>query len=229
MNFATRNFVRGLFKFNRPIQAQIKDIDHVVCIDIECTCDSPVQINPQELIEIACMKVDLASKQPEDQNLNQMFHRYVRPIVNPELTLFCQELTGILQETVDEAEHTHRVLKDMLNWLQKQDLIDDYYRMKRNFAMASCGNFDLQTLNPMLTEIFNNEELPIYFKEWINVKKTFVYYKREWPSNLLNMLELLDEKPVGRLHSARDDCRNLAKVVERLHLDGCKFTVTSRL
>lgn len=234
-----RTFTRSLIRRNRGLTNRHQPVDYAVCIDIECTCDEPTQIYPMEVIELACLKLDLkkiqARKHDDGIELNSTihpcFHSYVRPVVNPELTLFCQELTGIMQETVNKAETIDKVVNDLLLWLKEQNLIDDNYSNTENFAFASCGNFDLNLLSPIISDCqFNNHhELPIYFREWINVKKTFVNHKGEWPKGLYHMLELLDENPIGRIHSAMDDCKNLAKVVECLQQEGCKFYVTNRI
>ena len=234
-----RTFTRNLLRNSRI--RKTKPVDITVCIDIECTCDSPVQIYPMEVIEIACLKLDLTKLSTVNGSRNKSilntsldksptFHSYVKPVINPQLTLFCQELTGVFQTTVDKSEPICSVIDKLLDWLRKQDLIDDNNDMKKQFAFASCGNFDLNVLSPIIKECkFKNDlELPIYFKEWINVKKTFVNHKREWPKGLYHMLEVLNEEPSGRLHSARDDCKNLARIIECLHADGCKFHVTSR-
>ena len=221
-------------------------IDIALCIDIECTCDTPVQIQPMEVIEIACLQYNLSdsclnapkrttsavNKATTSQfDKYPIFHTYVRPQVNPELTLFCQELTGVLQSTVDRADTMDLVVERFLDWMKQNDLIDSSYEKKKNFAFASCGNFDLSLLAPIFKhyKFNNNHELPIYFKEWINVKKTFVNHKREWPKGLYHMLEMLGEEPSGRLHSAKDDCENLARIVECLHNEGCKFHVTNKV
>lgn len=232
-----RNFIRNLVRPVRIFRDRPK-IDHAVCIDIECTCDSPVQIYPMEVIELACVKLDISSH-PDTKaaqkrspfNESQIFHSYVRPVINPELTLFCQDLTGIMQSTVESAEPLDKVLPELIAWMREQGLIDDNYGKKKNFAFASCGNFDLQMLSPIIKDcLFNgNLEIPIYFTEWINVKKTFLNHKREWPKNLYHMMDLLNEAPEGRLHSARDDSKNLARVVERLHLEGSMFQVTNKV
>lgn len=234
-----RNFARNLLRKNRGLTSKHEPVDYAVCIDIECTCDEPTQIYPMEVIEVACLKLDINNIQAKEHGhgatpkptIHPCFHSYVRPLINPELTLFCQDLTGIMQETVDKAETIDKVTDNLIHWLKDQDLVSDNFSMKKNFAFASCGNFDLNLLSPLISDCrFNNhQELPIYFKEWINVKKTFVNHKGEWPKSLYHMLELLDEDPIGRIHSARDDCKNLARVIECLHREGCKFFVTNKL
>lgn len=231
-----RTFTRGLLKPNR-INIKARPKDYAVCIDIECTCDSPIQIHPMEVIELACHKINLDKirnplSRSEDEASRQTFHSFVKPVINPELTLFCQELTGISQKCVDESPPIERVMDNLFNWLKDMDLIDENQAPKKDFAFASCGNFDINLLNPILRETCHYgdkvDDVPIYFREWINVKKTFFNHKGEWPRGLYHMMELLDLEPSGRLHSAEDDCKNLARIVECLHQDGCKFTITSR-
>lgn len=199
-----------------------KPIDLAVCVDIECTCDSPVQLEPMEVIEIACIKLDLTKSA---NNIDQCpsFHSYVKPKSQPQLTMFCKELTGITQSTIDKSDNIDTVTSKLINWLQREDLLDSNFQRKGNFAFASCGKLDQNILSPIISEAFNLN-LP-----WINVKKTFVGHKSQWPKSLYHMLELLGEEPSGRLHSAQDDCKNLAKIVDSLHRDGCKFHVTQSM
>lgn len=234
----SRQFVRGLLRANRASTPACKPIDYAICIDIECTCDSPVQLEVMEVIEIACLKFNISnSRVSNDMSITEqvercpLFQRFARPTIQPELTEFCQELTGIMQETVNKAQPFNRIFSELMDWLRMEKLIDNRGERMASFAFASCGNFDLNTLSPLIRNIQtdNNLELPVYFKEWINIKKTFVNHKREWPKSLHHMLELIGEEPSGRLHSARDDCKNLAKVVSWLHRDGCKFHITNRL
>lgn len=211
-----------------------KPVDLAICIDIECTCDNPVQIYPMEVIELACLKLDLTeTHKPSNKQLDHCptFHSFVKPVIHPQLTLFCQDLTGITQSIVNKSDRIEQVIERLFNWLKEQDLIDENNEKIKNFAFASCGNFDLNLLAPIIKDrkFNNNLELPIYFKEWINVKKTFVNHKKEWPKGLYHMLEILGEEPSGRLHSAKDDCKNLARVVECLHAEKCKFYVTSKV
>lgn len=229
-----RTFTRSLLKPNR-INLKSKPIDVAVCIDIECTCDTPVQIHPMEVIELSCLKLDL-SKDPQIIEKTSVehcsdFHSFAKPVINPKLTLFCQELTGVTQSIVDRSPPINSVVEKLLEWMKNVDLIDEKYDKKQEFAFVSCGNFDINLLGPIIKDChFNsNLNLPIYFKEWINVKKTFFNHKREWPKGLYHMMELLDVEPSGRPHSAEDDCRNLARIVKCLHQDGCKFYVTSKV
>lgn len=218
-------------KFYNPFHNRnkhIKPLKQLVSIDLECTCDSPVQIYPMEIIELACIKVDLANLTSHEEP----FHEYVRPVVNPQLTLFCTDLTGILQSVLDESDDISVVVKRLLQWMNKQNLIsDDYQEKKEQFSFVSCGNYDMNCLQPALNKYYESQgkETPDFFKEWINIKKPFVQITHQWPRGLYHMLEILEESATGNLHSAIDDCKNLAKVIQVLDKRGCEFFITSRL
>lgn len=235
-----RNFTRNLLRIKSVSGVSKEPVKVAVCLDIEFTCDSPVQIEPMEPIEIACLKLDLSNPRDrgdcaqEDRFIANcpVFHSFVRPTLNSELTPFCNELTGILQSTVDGADPIDIVYGRLIDWLKVEALIDKEGNRTTEFTFATCGNADLRLIAPLLRDCYrdnNNQDLPIYFKQWMEVKKIFVNHKREWPRHLYRMLELLGKEPSGRLHSARDDCRNLARVVECLHRDGCEFFVTDKL
>ncbi|MEZ4981798.1 MAG: exonuclease domain-containing protein [Saprospiraceae bacterium] len=46
------------------------------------------------------------------------FNAFVRPVVNPMLSSFCQELTGINQVQVNRASRFDRVVEDFLDWIE---------------------------------------------------------------------------------------------------------------
>ncbi len=54
------------------------------------TCDSNRSFGPQEIIEWPVVVVDT-----QLQKEVACFHKYVRPVHQPQLTAFCTELTGI--------------------------------------------------------------------------------------------------------------------------------------
>lgn len=241
-----RTFRRNLLR-SRP--DKLKPVNYAVCIDIECTCDSPVQLHPREIIEIACLKIDLIKERKGDEPLIRApisqgpssgkphplmdypkFHSFVKPVFNPELTVFCQQLTGVMQSTVDKAQLVESMTNSLCTWLREQNLIDENLNPKEEFAFASCGNFDLGILAPIMRQCKFRDglDLPVYFTEWINVKKTFFNHRKEWPKSLYHMLEILGEEPSGRLHSAENDCRNLARIIECLRSDGCVLRITNR-
>ena len=58
-------------------------------------------------------------KEPEKVDV---FHSFVRPVINPKLSEFCKSLTGIEQETVDKAEVFQDVLIRFESWMKSHGL-----------------------------------------------------------------------------------------------------------
>ena len=58
-------------------------------------------------------------KEPERVDV---FHSFVRPVINPKLSEFCKSLTGIEQETVDKAEVFQDVLIRFESWMKSHGL-----------------------------------------------------------------------------------------------------------
>ncbi|KAG8230208.1 hypothetical protein J437_LFUL009270, partial [Ladona fulva] len=66
--------------------------DFFLVLDFEATCERNVKLDPQEIIEFPCLKINGKTMIEE-----KTFHRYVKPRYSPVLSPFCVELTGILQ------------------------------------------------------------------------------------------------------------------------------------
>ena len=71
-------------------------------------------------------------KEPERVDV---FHSFVRPVINPKLSEFCKSLTGIEQETVDKAEVFQDVLIRFESWMKSHGL------GKYDFYFASYSIF----------------------------------------------------------------------------------------
>ncbi|OTF82723.1 ERI1 exoribonuclease 3-like protein [Euroglyphus maynei] len=205
----------------RPKEQQ-QNFDYFLILDFEATCDRP-QLTPMEIIEFPVLKFDARTFEIVDK-----FHRYVRPTVNPNLTPFCIELTGIIQDMVDESDKFSKVFKDFQKWLLETKLINDNQAPISRFTFITCGDWDLQKILPNQCRICNYE-IPPYMKSWINVKKSFVDYTDEWPRSQSSMLNHLGIQPIGRAHSGIDDCHNLAQIVRCLATNGYIFHNNSRL
>lgn len=66
-----------------------QDFDYFLVLDFEATCIKDMRLNPQEIIEFPCLKVDAKTFQIVDK-----FHSYIRPVYRPKLSPFCIKLTG---------------------------------------------------------------------------------------------------------------------------------------
>jgi inhibitor of KinA sporulation pathway (predicted exonuclease) len=73
-----------------------------VVIDFEATCEEKNPIGyPHEIIEFPAVLVSSGynedTKSYKSPEIIGAFHSFVRPVINPELSEFCKNLTGIEQ------------------------------------------------------------------------------------------------------------------------------------
>lgn len=73
--------------------------------DFEFTCGH----SPVEIIQIGAVKLS------KEETLT--FNSYVKPKFNPVITPFCHNLTGIMQEDIDNASSFRDVLKSFKKWI----------------------------------------------------------------------------------------------------------------
>ena len=121
-------------------------------------CLKDEKINPQEIIEFPCLKICTKTFEVVSE-----FHYYVRPKFHPKLSEFCTELTGIMQETVENELEFCQVMDKFQAWLEVENLNG------ANFAMVTCGDWDLRTCLRRQCEI-SQMTLPIWAHQWINLK-----------------------------------------------------------
>ncbi|KAF9092828.1 3'-5' exoribonuclease 1 [Mortierella sp. GBA35] len=93
--------------------------DYYLCFDVEATCEPGFRFEfPSEVIEFPIVLLDGSTLEIVDE-----FHSYVRPTHRPVLSDFCKELTGISQETVDNAPTFAEVLSRFEQWLTSHGII----------------------------------------------------------------------------------------------------------
>ncbi|XP_035224497.1 ERI1 exoribonuclease 3-like [Stegodyphus dumicola] len=187
--------------------------DYFLVLDFEATCDSPVNAVPQEIIEFPVLKVNAKTFETESE-----FHSYVRPVINPQLSKFCIELTGITQEIVDNSLVFEDVFQDYQNWLHKEGLLKPGVKL----TCATCGDWDLRFMLPMQCKGLRLP-VPDFMKRWINVKVSFAELTDTYPRNMMTMIKYCQLQHEGRLHSGIDDCRNIARVLKNLAERGMVF------
>ena len=195
-------------------------------IDFEATCDKPVQLEPMEIIEFPVLAVD-----GETFQIRNKFHRYVKPKINPKLTDFCIGLTGILQETVDDAQNFDHVFNEFINWMVKDaELLHEKTLMPLEpLTVITCGNWDLSIV--LYDECIRNKvPLPSFLRTWIDLKKAYHEVKGSWPKEgLSGMMKELQITQVGRPHSGIDDCYNTLQVVKELARRGHVYKNTNKI
>ncbi|KAM9111211.1 ERI1 exoribonuclease 3 isoform X3 [Balaenoptera ricei] len=221
---------------------------YFLVLDFEATCDKP-QIHPQEIIEFPILKLN-----GRTMEIESTFHMYVQPVVHPQLTPFCTELTGIIQAMVDGQPSLQQVLELLQEvrparlphcslpldasclsgvqrlrwrvdeWMAKEGLLDPNVKS----IFVTCGDWDLKVMLPGQCQYLG---LPVadYFKQWINLKKAYSFAMGCWPKNgLLDMNKGLSLQHIGRPHSGIDDCKNIANIMKTLAYRGFIFKQTSK-
>jgi ERI1 exoribonuclease 3 len=193
--------------------------DYFLVIDFEATCDKEKRMVPQEIIEFPVLKVNGKTFSVDDR-----FHQYVQPEINKELTEFCTELTGIIQDQVDGEPDLQKTLQLFDEWMKSQGLLEPGV----SSVFVTCGDWDLKTMLPQQCKYFNIE-IPTYFKQWINIKKPFCDLTGTFPKGMMTMLQMMNLKHEGRHHSGIDDCLNIARILKSLADRGHSFSVTGHL
>ncbi len=188
---------------------------YLCVLDFEATCwndNSEKYKNQMEIIEFPSVLYEIDEEKKTFLFVSE-FSSYVKPTINPILTEFCTELTGITQEQVSQAETIDVVYNNHTKWLNEHVLPNS------KFIFATCGNWDLNIQLPR--EIKNKSLKPNnYYNTFINVKNEFEYFYKTKTFGMSGMLKFLNIKLEGRLHSGIDDTRNIAKIMLRMINDG---------
>ncbi|ELT98134.1 hypothetical protein CAPTEDRAFT_225969 [Capitella teleta] len=197
-----------------------QNFDYFLVLDFEATCDDKVQVDPQEIIEFPVLKVNAKTFEVEST-----FHQYVEPRVHKQLSPFCVELTGIIQDMVDGQQHLEAVLGDFQKWMQDEGLLNEGVK----FIFVTCGDWDLKKMLPSQAKYFDIA-YPDHMKSWINIKRPFTDVVGQYPKNdMMEMLQKLNIAHTGRHHSGIDDCKNIAKILRGIALKGYCFRCTLSL
>ncbi|XP_064600584.1 3'-5' exoribonuclease 1-like isoform X2 [Liolophura sinensis] len=193
-----------------PPEGSKTPYDYLLVIDFEATCEEDVENYNHEIIEFPAILVDVQQNKIVDE-----FHSYCRPLLNPQLSKFCCNLTGITQSQVDTADSFPLVLKSMEKWMESQCLGSE-----RSFAVATDGPWDMSRfLNGQCS--LSDITFPQWARRWVNVRKTYANFYQCRRTKITNMLENLGLTFEGNLHCGRDDARNIAQICIRMMEDGC--------
>lgn len=177
-----------------------------IIYDLEATCwlgRPPSMV--QEIIEIGAVLVNGYGE------TEGVFNSFIRPVVNPRLSSFCQELTSIRQEDVERARQFPEVAEDFQDWGEMFD--DDY-------VLISWGEFDKKML-------INDCKLHHIDYDWtephINLKEQYREIKRlKQARGLKAAVEAEGYEFVGTHHRGIDDAKNLAVIFTK-YLDEWRY------
>jgi 3'-5' exoribonuclease 1 len=149
-----------------------RNVDFFVVIDFEATCEAR---NPpdykHEIIEFPAVLVSSA----DPPRVVDIFHAYCRPVINPTLSDFCRELTGIEQSTVDVAATFPEVHERFLRWME----VEHRLGVEHTFCIITDGPFDMGRFLYLQSQHLGMT-FPTYAKTWVNLRKAFAnFYKGE--------------------------------------------------
>lgn len=201
---------------------------YFICIDFEATCDGEIVLRDgkksfrssrtkgqywqNEILSFPCVIVDLKARTVCDE-----FHSFIQPVINPILTEYCQQLTGVAQWQVDEAPIFPEGLLKFEEYFGSQ-LTRDNTLLVSDSSYDFTGFFRKQCL-------MSGIAYPDWARKWVNLKRLFVEFygmqanEKQLPS-LRNMVEMAGLKFDGKLHSGMDDVNNMAKLLLRMASDG---------
>ncbi len=185
---------------------------YLCVLDFEATCwDSNPRLDRQEIIEFPSVLYELTSL--GEVKFVGEFSKYVKPILEPVLSNFCIELTGITQEQVNKSQPIEIVYKEHYQWLTSN------VPEKSEIYIITCGAWDLKT---MLPKEVKNKKLPYpqVYKRYINIKAEFEYFYKKKAGGMGGMLNFLGLRLEGRHHSGIDDTKNIAKILLKIISDG---------
>ena len=172
--------------------------DFIVIADVEHTCTEYGSIPPEqrEVIELGAVLIDIVSLEVIDE-----FSALIRPQLNPVISDFCNQLTGITQAELDNAESFQTVFSDFLNWYSKNSSV----------IFATWGSYDLVQLN---IDCANHSLKPFAPPTILNLKKAFKSAKKlKKPIGLAKAMELCKFEFDGSPHRAIDDAKNTARLL----------------
>uniref|UniRef100_A0ACB8ERT5 3'-5' exoribonuclease 1 n=1 Tax=Sphaerodactylus townsendi TaxID=933632 RepID=A0ACB8ERT5_9SAUR len=157
--------------------------DYICIIDFEATCEEGNQAEfTHEIIEFPIVLLNTRTLETEDT-----FQRYVKPEINPQLSDFCINLTGISQDLVDKADEFPVVLQQAVDWMKQKELGSTY-----SYSILTDGSWDMSKFLNIQCRV-SRLRYPSFAKKWINIRKSYgnFYKVPRCQTKLATMLEKL--------------------------------------
>ena len=195
-------------------------------LNFEATCDAaPAQLQ-NEVIEFPGVLIDLQI----NAIISDDFQQYVMPVLNPVLTAFCTELTGITNEVIGKSGVSFpTALERHRDWLLRVTGLQSESEIESEVIFVTGGDWDLKTMLPQQSEI-SKISVPLYLQKWCNIRLLYMsfFQKKKSHTGMTLMLDQLGIPLEGKLHSGIDDCKNIARILNKLVSLGCKVKHTAQ-
>lgn len=168
-----------------------------IVFDLEATCWPNRGLeHERETIEIGALKLDGYGE------VTGTFNQFIRPILHPFLSPYCQDLTTIRQEEVERAGLFPDVIEAFQDWMELWD--------GNGIVLCSWGGFDKRQLaqDCRLHDLEDD-----WLSPHINLKRQYQEIRRlRRPVGLKNAVEREGFEFTGTHHRGIDDAENLAKI-----------------
>lgn len=181
-----------------------------------------------EILEFPVVMVDAKTLEVVDR-----FHRFVRPVKMSEARI--DEYIegkygrwGLDRVWHDTAIPFTKVLKQFEKWMQSHGLWNATQGGKmKQAAFVTCGNWDVKTKIPQQC-VTSSIHPPAYFSEWVNLKDIYLNFYNKRAGGMMAMLKGLQMPMTGTHHVGLDDAHNIARVLQRIMMDGGIVKVTAK-
>ncbi|RPK19982.1 3'-5' exonuclease [Paenibacillus xylanexedens] len=174
-----------------------------IIFDLEATCGKEIPDGESEIIEIGAVKLN------DKLEIVDEFQSFIRPVLHPQITYFCEELTSITQADVNNAPSFEDAYHEFIRWC---GVIESPTGPIKNapFTLCSWGYYDKKMLKTDCNRwgVPHNE-----FTNHISVKHQhgpLIGIKHG--VGMASALQKLGIPLDGTHHRGIDDARNIAKI-----------------
>lgn len=171
----------------------------ILVIDLEATCSEGNEIPAvdMEIIEVGAVWAQ------DDGAIIDRFQAFVRPVLNPVLTPFCHQLTGITQTDVNQAASWPSVARELAGFA----LLNSHHSK----TWGSWGKYDLKQIDRDCVR--HGVCSPL--SDWlhINLKREFAKSRKIKEVGMTKALELSKLSLGGSHHRGLDDAINIAQLL----------------
>ncbi len=183
----------------------------ILIIDLEATCDEGDRLlaEEMEIIEIGAVWASA------DGRVIDTFEALVRPVVHPQLTSFCKQLTGVSQSDVDSAEPFPIAAAKLASFAQRFQ--------PDSTVWGSWGQFDANQLACECER--HGVQHPLIGFEHVNLKRRFAKSRKIKEVGMARALQMVGCALEGAHHRGLDDAKNIAKLLRHLPSKGLQDTL----
>lgn len=173
-------------------------------LDVEATCwenGKTWRENRCEIIEFGITPIKFLI-----DKLGFPFSMYIKPEFNPTLSDFCKSLTGIQQDTVDNAFNFKTAVLDLDEWA-----ITQFRKPLNQCWWGTWGFYDLKIIQANCE--WKSVDCKFALDKHINLKSLIrEKYAKSGPFGVPTAMKTLGLEFIGKPHSGRDDSYNIARM-----------------